>query len=110
MIVLGFLLLVLCVVAVVIAMYTGGKQAQFDLGFVDVDMQSSSWFLAGMIVTLVGLIGLMLMMRGLRKSRERRKELKQLEKMRGELDRRDRADAQRDVTPVEKSTNGNTAV
>lgn len=108
MIVLGFLLLVVCIVAVVIAIYTGGKQAQFDLGIVDVDVQSSSWFFAGMVVTLVGLIGLGMMKRGLRKSRENRRELKQLEKMRSELDRRDRAEADKDVKDADAPTPGST--
>lgn len=106
MIVVGFLLLVLTAVAVVLAIYTGGKQAQFDLGFVDIDVVSSSWFFAGMITTLLGVIGLGLMKRGLRISRERRKELKNLEKMRGEMDQMRRTEQERDAQVAEK-TSGN---
>lgn len=87
MIVVGFLLLVLCAVSVVVAIFTGGKQAQFDLGIVDIDVQSSTWFFAGMVVTLVGVIGLLLMKRGLKVSAQNRKKSRELEKMRGELDK-----------------------
>lgn len=110
MIVVGFLLLVLTAVAVVIAIYAGGKQAQFDLGFVDIDVVSSSWFFAGMVTTLVGVIGLGLMKRGLRVSRERRKELKKLEKMRGEIDQMRRTEHERDAQAAEKAPEGDRTV
>lgn len=105
MIVVGFLLLVLCAVCVVLAIYSGGKRAEVDLGIIDFDVISSTWFFAGMLVTLLGVLGLMLMKRGVKVSRQNRKKTRELEKMRGELDKMRKVDpepADAPEVPVKK--------
>jgi hypothetical protein len=102
MAVLGFLLLIVVVLAVLAVLFRGGASVKVDLEWFSVDTNVSAVFFAGVGATLLFFLAIWLILNGAKRTRRRRAEIREL-RQRADESEKARREQQRTSTKTAAS-------